>query len=72
MHPSLSRSELISVVHRIMEAEGTEEEVNELITLVERNVPHPQVSDLIFFSEREMTSEEVVDAALAYRPIRLD
>jgi len=71
MAQTLSREELIALVTRIMDADGTEEEINDMITLLERNVPHPEVSDLIFYPEKEMTAEEVVDAALAYKPIQL-
>ncbi len=38
---------------------------------LERSVPHPEVSDLIFYSKREMTAEEIVAEALSYKPILL-
>ena len=65
-----SRAELIALVTRIMMAEGTEDEINEMITQLEENVPHPAVTDLIFYPEgdEDPTPEEVVDTALAYEP----
>ncbi len=38
---------------------------------LEKLLPHPGVSDLIFYPKREMTAEEIVDEALAYKPIIL-
>ena len=54
-----------------MNAEGTEAELDRDMQLLEANVPHRHVSDLIFYPQKEMTAEEVVDEALAYRPIAL-
>lgn len=71
MAERLNREQLIALVTRIIDADGTEEEINDMITLLERNVPHPEVSDLIFYSEEDMTAEQMVDSALAYKPMRL-
>ena len=65
------RAELIALVQRIMEARGTEEELHELLDLLERSTACPEVSDFIFCPKRPMTADEVVDAALAHRPIIL-
>lgn len=67
----LTRDELIAVVRKLMAAEGSEEELDELEELLEENVPHPEVSALIYYPDREMTAEEIVDKALNYRPIIL-
>lgn len=72
MNDALSREELVELVRRIMEVEGTEEEIDAMIEILEANVPHPAVTDLIFYPEDgEPTPEEVVDQALAYKPIGL-
>lgn len=68
---SLSRQELIALVTKIVNAEGTEEELDQWLEMVMRQVPHPQVSDLIYWHEPELTPEEIVDAALGYQPIVL-
>lgn len=52
---------------------GDDAEANALIDELERNVPHPQVSDLIFWPDlcgydRDLTTEEIADIALAYQP----
>ena len=70
------RAELIALVDQIKRAEGTEEELNRLVESFERQVPHPGACDLIYWPSRrglgsDPTSAEIVDAALAYRPIQL-
>lgn len=68
---SLSRQQLIALVTKIVNAEGTEAELDEWLEIVAENVVHPGVSDLIFWNEPELTPEEIVDAALGYQPIVL-
>jgi hypothetical protein len=65
----LTREELIEAVRRIMEVEGDEGELDELLDVVQANVPHPAVADLIYWPPegKDLTPEEVVDQALAYR-----
>jgi hypothetical protein len=67
----VDRQVLIAFVRKIANAEGTESEVQGILSFVDRHVPPPRVSDLIFWSEREMTPEEIVDTALGYQPIVL-
>ncbi len=65
----MSREELIELVEKIMKCEGTEEEVDNMIDILEKNVIDPEVTNYIFYEEN--TPEEVVDKALAYKPIIL-
>ena len=65
----MSREELIELVSKIMKCEGTEEEVDNMIALLRKNVVDPYVTDYIYYEEN--TPEEVVDKALAYKPIIL-
>ncbi|HAH18838.1 MAG TPA: hypothetical protein DCL29_07530 [Eubacterium sp.] len=65
----MSREELIELVKKIMKCEGTEEEVDNMIDILEKNVINPEVTNYIFYEEN--TPEEVVDKALAYKPIIL-
>ncbi|GMK38553.1 hypothetical protein PCCS19_16070 [Paenibacillus sp. CCS19] len=62
-----TKEELIEIVQKIMCAEGSEEELDSLILLLEQNVPHPNVSDLIFWNEEELSAEDVVEQALSYK-----
>ena len=67
----LTRDELINLVNKIVECKGSEEEINKMIEVLEKNVPNPEVSDLIYWNEEELTSEQIVDKALKYKPIQL-
>ncbi|MFD9567074.1 bacteriocin immunity protein [Streptomyces sp. NPDC059994] len=73
---SLTQGQLVDLVQRIMDGEGTEEEHSALVETLERNVLHPRVCDLIYYPEnegydRELTAGQIVEAALTYQPIAL-
>ncbi len=42
-----------------------------MLNQLERSVPDPNVSDLIYYSDPELTPEQVVEAALRYKPFAL-
>lgn len=66
----MTKEQLIKLVKELYNPKGkTEEEENRLLSLLEKNVPHPNVSDLIYWED--LTPEEVVDIALSYKPIQL-
>ena len=65
----MSKEELIELVDKIMKCEGTEEEVDNMIDILKKNVIDPEVTNYIFYEEN--TPEEVVNKALAYKPIIL-
>lgn len=71
----LSRAEAVALVQRIMEADyASEDEVNDWLDRLDRalSCPSGHVSGLVFWPpERELSAEEVVDQASAYRPIDL-
>ena len=69
MKQGLSSADLIALVQSIMNGEGTHKEQEDHIRLLQHNVPHPGVLDLIFWPNREMTPEEVVLEALSYKPL---
>ena len=71
--PGLDREQLIALVKRVQSASACEMDLDALLTQLESNVPHPQVTGLIFHHPqgRELTAEEVVDTALAYEPADL-
>ena len=67
-----NKEELVELVRKIMECEGSEEEIDEWLLIVKDSVPHPAVSDLIFYPEDDdVTPEEVVEQALSYKPLSL-
>ncbi|MBC9934685.1 hypothetical protein [Chitinophaga qingshengii] len=65
----MTRDQLIELVKRIAAAEDTEQQLDKMLELLEKNVPDPEVSNYIFYDE--LSPEEVVDKALAYKPIQL-
>ena len=62
----LTREELVRLVQHIMTTSGCVVDVDALLSKLESNVPHPNVSELIFSppSGKSMTAEEIVDEAL--------
>lgn len=66
-----TKEELVRLVERIQNADGTEEEIDAMIDRVQASVPHPALSDLIFYPEEEMTAEQIVEVALAYATPRI-
>lgn len=76
MADCLDKAQLIRLVERILSGEGTEAEVDTWVSLVEQNVPDPNVWNLLFFPHTSglgdaPSAEEIVERALAYRPILL-
>lgn len=65
----MSRKELIELVSKIMNCEGSESEIDKMIEVLKENVMNPAVINLIYSEDN--TPEEVVDKALAYKPIIL-
>lgn len=65
----LTRDELVELVRKIMNCKGNEKEIDEMTFLLMKNVIDPQVTNYMYYDEK--TPEEVVDLALAYKPIEL-
>ncbi|MFD0853114.1 hypothetical protein ACFQ07_12815 [Actinomadura adrarensis] len=69
--PDVTREELVEIVRRAQEP-GPDQEF--YVLLFQVNTPHPQASGLIFWPPKELEDaapEEIVEAALSYRPISL-
>ncbi|MFB6441697.1 hypothetical protein ACFCVY_33815 [Streptomyces sp. NPDC056411] len=67
----ITRDELIEIVSRLLVSFP---ESNHYLRLLEANVPHPRVSDLVFHplsDFQDASAEEIVEEALRYRPIAL-
>ena len=54
----MTRAELISLARRIMEADGTGEEIDQMSELFNRSVPHPSGINLAYFPENYGTSRD--------------
>ena len=78
----MTRDELIELGKRISGSEGSEQEINVLCELFDKNVSHPGGSALFFYPENfdartddiaeyNPTVEEVIDKCLNYKNIIL-
>jgi hypothetical protein len=67
MSKKLSKGELVELVNKICNAKLSDEEVSEYIEIFDDNVTHPAPSDLIFWNDEDLSPEEVVEIALAYK-----
>jgi hypothetical protein len=67
MENKLSKGELIELVKKICDPKLSDEEVSEYIDILQKNVPHPAPSDLIFWNDEELSPEEIVEIALNYK-----
>lgn len=67
----VTRDELAEIVRRLLTASP---ESDYYLRLLEANVSHPRVGDLVFHPSDDLegaSAEEIVDEALKYRPIAL-
>jgi len=75
MPERLEREQLILLVEKLNQGAGTEEQADEWLDAVDRSVPTPTsyVSDLILRHDDAdaLTSAEIVDKALSYKPVCL-
>ena len=76
---SLTDKEILNLIELICNAEGTEEEIDNHISLLEKSIPSSNISDLIFwpnindgwFENAIPTAEEILKKAREYKPINL-
>ncbi len=72
MQVATRREDLILLVQKIMEADGTEQELDELLASLVDTTGMPELSDMIFYPESpDVTPENIADAILAHSPLRL-
>lgn len=71
-----SEKEVIRIIDKILQLiyDGTDEELNEAIYEMEASVPfYSKIYNMIFFSNEELTSEEIYQKAKAeHKPILLE
>jgi hypothetical protein len=66
----MENKKLVKLVKDILDAnDSSEEERHEMFLILEKNVPHPEPTNLIFHHKPKLTAEEVVEKALSYKPI---
>ncbi|MFI7893562.1 e9imm peptide [Streptomyces sp. CACIS-1.16CA] len=71
----MSRDEALALVRRLLNDTDdiTEAEADEILDALERGLACPHISDYVYWPlpGSDPTPEEIVDRALAYRPIAL-
>ncbi|MEU8832747.1 e9imm peptide [Streptomyces sp900116325] len=69
----MARDEAIPLVQRLRDVDTADAaEVAAILETLERGLMCPHISDFIYWSpDPELSAEEVVDRALAYKPIAL-
>lgn len=66
----ITHNEFIEIIERLMRAEGSERERLFYLQLLERSLPHPRISELIYHSEHK-TPAEIMENALRYRAFEM-
>lgn len=67
----LTKEQLLELLTKLSNGEGSEQEQDNWLRLVSANVSHPAVSDLIFCRNPSLAPEEILEQALSYKPILL-
>jgi hypothetical protein len=73
-HPQ-PKADLVALVEKLKEGDADEAEGERTLDLLRQSLPHPALSDLIFWPDRvpgfphsEPTAEQIVEFASAYQP----
>ena len=63
------KQELIKMVQRVMDCEEDEDTIDQLLEILDDNLPLPSISDFIYWppNEDELSAEEIIDIARSYQ-----
>ncbi|MBU7592615.1 hypothetical protein [Metabacillus halosaccharovorans] len=61
---NLSKQELIDMVTKIQDVSGKEYEIENLLLIVENAVENRYLSDFIYYSDEDLTAEQIIEKAL--------
>ena len=62
---------ILELVKQALDPKLRDEDLGQLLERLDRMVPHPDIGNLMFHQVPELTAEQIVERALAYRPIAL-
>lgn len=62
---SLSKKDLIDMVTKILDVSGEEYEIENLLLIVENTVKNTDISDYIYYSDEDLTAEQIIEKALS-------
>lgn len=60
----MTREQMIAIARRMDTADGTEQELDSLLTQLDEALPHADVVTLLFQARPELTAEAAIDEAL--------
>jgi hypothetical protein len=60
----MTRADILAAVTKLYAGDGEENEDTALLNRLDDELPHSDISDLIFHDFRELTPEQVVDEAM--------
>jgi len=60
---------VLILISRAIDPTTPDDELAEILEELNRTLPHPAISDLIFHHEPELSAEQVLEIARAYRPL---
>jgi hypothetical protein len=60
---------LLKIIRDLQNGLGSDDQVNDWIVILSQSLPHPNVSDLIFFHTPELSAEQILSIAKSYKPI---
>ena len=63
-HEKLSRDELIDLVRKIIDCDGCEEEIDEMIFLLEENVVDPEIINFIYYDDKNTRGNSRISIGL--------
>jgi hypothetical protein len=66
---NLSDKDIIEIIQKIMHGEGSDEELNSWFDNELSDLP--EISNLIFYPEKQMTPEEILERCRQHKPIYL-
>lgn len=65
------KQQALELVRKLRYGHVPDEEVGDIVEELERIIPNPNWTDLLFYHEPELSDEEAVEKALTYRPFAL-
>jgi hypothetical protein len=60
---------VLVLIRKAIDPATSDDELAEILEELNRRLSHPAISDLIFHHEPELSAEEVLEIARAYRPV---
>lgn len=60
----MNRLSMVDAIRRLFTADGTEEELDQLLDRLVQAVPHADISDMIYYPDQDRSAEQIADEAL--------